>query len=349
VSLRDEIGEQPDVVRRLLERARGTAAAVASEARARDVPFVLIAARGTSDHAAVYAQYALGVLAGVPVALAAPSVVSRYAAHPDLRRALVIGISQSGRSPDIVSVVAEAESQGCLTLAITNDPASPLAEAASAVLPLDAGPERAVAATKTYTAELVAVALLAAALADGPIGTEAREALDRVPAALALALETEQAARDAVAVLGDADECVVLGRGYHLATALEWALKLQELAQVRAHPWSTADFRHGPVASLPEGGTVLAVRAAGPLAGDVTELLESLRRERGARVLLLDDPSAGIPEPGVTRIPVPGGLPEWLSPIPAIVPAQLLCLHLTIARGLDPDAPRGLSKVTLTR
>ena len=208
----------------------------------------MIAARGTSDHAAIYAQYALGVRAGLPVALAAPSIVSLYGAEPRYAGGLVIGVSQSGASPDVVSVVELGRHQGAITVAITNDPSSPLAAAAEHVVDLSAGAERAVAATKTYTAELVALAMLVTALdgsAEAPAATGALDAIpDRIGDALAAEPEVRRIVADQVAV----DRCIVLGRGYQYATAREWALKLKELAYVLADPYSSADFLHGPLA-----------------------------------------------------------------------------------------------------
>jgi glucosamine--fructose-6-phosphate aminotransferase (isomerizing) len=349
VALIDEIREQPDVCAGLLERSARVVAGIAAAARERDIAFVMIAARGTSDHAAVYAQYVLGVLCGLPVALAAPSVVTRYGGRPRMRGALVLGISQSGRSPDVVEVVEEAARQGALTVAITNDPTSALAGAASELLDLRAGSERAVAATKTYTAELMSIAMLAAELAVDADG--ARRSLQDVPVVLREALAADDAAREAAGRFAAMDECVVLGRGFNLATSLEWALKLKELAGVRAQAYSSADYQHGPVASLEDEGYVLAIRAGGPLASDIEELIARLRAERRANVLVLADAPVGEDASGgspLVHLPYPDRLPEWLSPIAAIVPGQLFCRHLTLARGLDPETPRGLSKVTLT-
>jgi glucosamine--fructose-6-phosphate aminotransferase (isomerizing) len=344
MSLRGEIAEQPQVAARLLDTGRATIGALAADARRREIEYVVIAARGSSDHAAVYAQYALGVLAGVPVALAAPSVISRYGGHPKLRRALVLGISQSGRSPDILGVLAEARAQGSLTAAITNDATSPLAAQVDHHLHLGAGVERAVAATKTYSAELVAVAMLTAELAIDPAAAWA--ALEAIPGVLDAALATEPDAERLATERRAMDDCVVLGRGFNLSSALEWALKLKELAYVRAQAYSSADFEHGPVASLPPGGDLLAISAPGPMADDLSSLLARLRAERTVRTLTLA-PSGS--EVAGDHLPYPAGLPEWLSPIAAIVPAQLFSIHLTRARGHDPETPRGLHKVTLTR
>lgn len=343
MALIDEIREQPAVAERQLAELPARVRPLAAAVRRATIDYVLIAARGTSDHAATYAQYAIGSIARLPVALAAPSLFTQYQTPLRMRHALVIGISQSGQSPDVVSVVEEARRQGAVTAAITNDPASPLAGAADHLLPINAGVEASVAATKTYIGEMVAVAVLAATLGDPP-AAEWR-ALRRVPDAIQAALSLEGRAAKLAAQRAGLEECVILGRGYNLSTALEWALKLRELAYVRAHGYSTADFQHGPVASLPPGGDLLAVSAAGPMASDLAELLIRLRRERKARPLCI----AEVPIRGIETLAYGEALPEWLSPIPAIVPAQLFTVALTAAKGLDAARPRGLKKVTLTR
>jgi glucosamine--fructose-6-phosphate aminotransferase (isomerizing) len=344
--LRDEIRDQPDVAARLLRSAPPVVASVAAEVRRRDIGLVVIAARGTSDHAAVYAQYVFGARNGLPVALAAPSLVTLYGASPRYRDALVVGVSQSGRSPDVVGVIEAARGQGAPTLAITNAPDSPLAEAAEYVLDLAAGEEWSVAATKTYTAELLAVAMLSAAL-DGD-GTAASSELAVVPDAVAAALETEDEAARIAADQVALDRAVVLGRGFGLATAREWSLKLKEVAQFWADPYSVADFAHGPVTLLAPGSAVFASVSAGPARDALLTPLRALIRDVGADALVLSD-DAEARSLGRWALPVPGGLAEWLGPIAAIVPAQLHAVHLALARGLDPERPRGLRKVTETR
>jgi glucosamine--fructose-6-phosphate aminotransferase (isomerizing) len=344
VTLNDEIAQQPEVAARLLDEAPADLAPLVAAAHEMGIEYVMLAARGTSDHAATYAQYAIGSVARLPVALAAPSLFSRYETPPRLGRALVVGISQSGRSPDVIAVVTEARRQGALTAAITNEPESPLAEAAAHVVPLRAGDEASIAATKTYTAELVAVAMLAAALAPD---ADATEALALVPAVMSDALAVAETATQLADGHRSMEEAVVLGRGFNLSTALEWALKLKELAYVRAQGYSSADFQHGPVASLPPGGHVLAVRAAGPLAADLASLFDRLEREQGVRLLLVAGADGARPARS-ELLPFPDVLPEWLSPLIAILPAQLYCMGLARAKGLDSVQPRGLSKVTLT-
>jgi glucosamine--fructose-6-phosphate aminotransferase (isomerizing) len=342
--LRAEIHEQPEVAARLLVTGPPVLDAVAAEVRRRGIGLVVIAARGTSDHAAVYAQYVLGARNGLVVALAAPSLVTLYGASPRYGNALVIGLSQSGRSPDVVGVVAAARAQGALTLAITNDPSSPLAVAAEHRMDLAAGEERSVAATKTYTAELLAVAMLSAALDDAG----ARRDLADVPAALGRSLEAEEDARRIAADQAGLDRAVVLGRGFGYATAREWSLKLKEVAQLWADPYSAADFAHGPVALLAPGSAVFATVTAGPALGALLDPVRALVRDVGADVLVLSD-DAGARAVGRWGLAVPAGIAEWLAPIAAIVPAQLHAMHLAIARGLDPERPRGLNKVTETR
>jgi glucosamine--fructose-6-phosphate aminotransferase (isomerizing) len=345
MGLRDEIFEQPAAARRLLEAAGSSFAPLTQVLRDRRPAFALICARGSSDNAALYAQYLFAVRNQLITALATPSTVTLYGARPRMADALAIGISQSGRSPDIIAVLEEAQRQGAVTVAITNDPGSPLAAAADHVIDLRAGPELATAATKTYTAELLAVLLLSHAL-DAPTADES-EQLTAVPALMEIALEPEGDARALAERHADHERCVVLGRGYGYATAREWALKLQELAQVSAFPFSAADFEHGPLALAEPGLPIMVVAPAGVSLDAQMALVRRLQLEHGVRVLALSDsPSARQLDEGLA---VPPNIPEWLSPVVEIVPAQLYTYHLTVARGLDPDRPRTITKVTRTR
>jgi glucosamine--fructose-6-phosphate aminotransferase (isomerizing) len=344
VTLRDEILEQPAALARLLDAAPAGFASISAVVAARRPRFVVIAARGTSDNAALYAQYLLAVRNSLAVSLAAPSTVTLYGARPDMRDALVIGISQSGRSPDIVAVLDEARAQGALTVALVNDGASPLAAAADEVIDLQAGPERAIAATKSYTAELLGVALLSTAL-DAASESEATD-LARVPELVAAAFATEEAARTSAAGHAARTHGVVLGRGYAYATAREWSLKLQELAQFLVQPYSTADFEHGPLALAEPGFPILAVAPSGVAFEGQYEVLQRLRHEFGARLLVISDMADALTLDEGLRLPAE--VPPWLSPIVEIVPGQLYAYHLTAARGLDPDRPRIISKVTQT-
>ncbi|MCA2000779.1 MAG: SIS domain-containing protein, partial [Chloroflexi bacterium] len=256
MSLHSEIIEQPRRIQSLLFSQRKTVERIAAEIQKRDVRYVFLAARGTSDNAGRYANYLLGAMNGLPLALATPSLFTYYKQPPKLKNALVIGISQSGKSPDIVSVLEEGKRQGCPTLAITNDANSPLAQAADFVLDVQAGAERAVAATKTYTAELMAVAMLSAALR----GTKKAWAeLAKVPAWMEEALKQDDFIAQAAQRYRYMNQTVVLGRGFNYATAFEWALKLKELTYIIAEPYSSADFAHGPIAMVESGYPVFAV------------------------------------------------------------------------------------------
>lgn len=350
MGLREEILEQPDACRRLLGRADQTIARIGAGLRRRRPTFVVIAARGSSDHAALYAQYLLGIRDALPVALATPSAITLYGAHPRLADGLVLGISQSGQSPDIVAVIEEGRRQGAATLAITNDGSSPLARAAAEVLELHAGVETATAATKTYTTQLLAVALLSLALDEG---TDAERAeLAGVAGQMERALAAEPDAERLANSQRELSRCVVLARGYEYATAREWALKLQELAHVLAVPFSAADFEHGPVALAEAGFVVLAVAPAGAALDAQVGLFARLRERHGARLLVISDVASGgdvadaVPDDHLLRLPA--GVPDWLRPAVSIIPAQLFAYHLTRAKGLDTDSPRSISKVTQT-
>lgn len=345
MGLREDIFEQPKLLQRALETQFATAQQIASAIRQRQVRYVFLAARGTSDHAGVYAQYVWGSLNQLPVALAAPSLFTRYGDWPRLDQALVVGISQSGQSPDVVEVIAEGRRQGSPTLAITNDLSSPLARSAEFTLDVQAGKETAVAATKTYSGELLAVAQLAVALLDS--GDQHRADLFRVPEAVQAALELDQAARQIAERHVDQTQCVILGRGYNYATALEWALKLKELAYVMADPYAAPDFQHGPIALIHPGFPVLAVAPSGAVLADLLSLLRQLRDQLGAELLVISDDDEALAV-GQAGLRLPPGVPEWLSPLVAIVPAQLYSYHLTRAHGYDTEAPRYLRKVTET-
>ena len=343
MALIDEIREQPEVAARLLREAGPEIETLCEAIRSADPSHVVIAARGTSDHAAIYAQYAMGVLGGLSVGLATPSVHSLYGASPDYGRALVIGISQSGASPDIVGVIRAARSQGAMTLAITNTPGSDMAETAQHHISLRAGPERAIAATKTYTSTLLVLAMLSAGLGEKP----AADDLAKLPDALAVALEQEGEARRIAADMSEMNRCVILGRGYHYATAREWALKLKELSYTLADPYSSADFIHGPLALIEAGFPTFAVAVRGDAMADMEAVIDRLGGELDARLLIASDDVA-LRAKGTWSLALPTDLPEWLMPIVSIVPGQLHAMHVTIAKGGDPEQPRSIRKVTLT-
>lgn len=335
----EEIREQPEVIARTLQENVDPAIRVASLANL--CTHAVIAGRGTSDNAGRYAQYVWGTRNRLSVGLTTPSLFSVYDQPPRLEGALVVGISQSGESPDIVSVLGEGRAQGRPTVAITNEASSPLAEVADVVIDLGAGDEKSVAATKTYTAQLAVIALISEAM------ERPDPDLAKLSSLAAEALEQEDRARQLSAKFADMEHCAVLGRGYNQATAFEWSLKLQELTYVVAQPFSTADFLHGPIAVVEPGYPVLAIAASGPAMDDVEAVLRR-SSEAGASLLVIgNDPRAGQLTPD--NLSFAQDVDEWLSPIPAIVIAQLFAYHLTLAKGLDPETPRGLRKVTRTK
>ncbi len=341
--LRKEIFEQPTVLAELIEAEKDYAVRVAREIR-RCVRYIVIAARGSSDNAARYGQYLFGAYNRLPVGLATPSLFSIYHQPPRLEDGLIIGISQSGQSPDIVAVLEEGQRQGAPTLAVTNDPDSPLAAQADYVIPLHAGQERAVAATKTYTAQLTALALLSCALGDDP---DRLEALRRVPLAVERVLNGEELIAGAVERYRYLETCVVLGRGYNYATAFEIALKLKELSYLIAESYSSADFMHGPIALVGSGFSALVIAPSGKMFDTMRDFTLELK-SRGAELLIISDRQDLLAE-AVTPLPLLEGVQEWLSPIVAVIPGQLFAYYLALVKGYDPDHPRGLHKITLTR
>jgi glucosamine--fructose-6-phosphate aminotransferase (isomerizing) len=339
--LEQEIQSQPAVIGDLLARETQHIERITSQLAAFD--YVLIAARGSSDHAATYAQYAWASQAGYPVALATPSLYTLYKTAPRMAGALVVGISQSGQSPDIIAVLEEGKRQGRPTLAITNDGTSPLARIADHVVELHAGPERSVAATKTYTAQLAIMALFAAFWS----GNRQRVAeIQGLPQALATTLQGSETVGQQAERYRYMDRCVVIGRGYNYATSLELALKLKELTYTMATAYSSADFRHGPTATIESGLPAILIMPAGATLDDMRDLAGELQ-QRGAELLVISESEQAL---ALARTPLPlaSPVPEWLSPITAIIPGQVLALHLALTRGLNVDEPRGLHKVTRT-
>lgn len=349
MSLHSEIFEQPACVERLLRSQRQQVEEIARAIRSRDVQYAFVATRGTSDNAARYGNYLWSAMNGLPMALATPSLFTYYEQPPRLQGALVVGVSQSGKSPDIVSVLAEGKRQGCLTLAITNIADSPLAQMADFVLDIQAGEEKAVAATKTYTTELMALAMISVALSEYTHGDyrERWQDLARLPDWMEEALKLDTAIGERVQRYRYMDQCVVLGRGYNYATAFEWALKLKELTYVEAEPYSSADFQHGPIAMVESGFPVMAVVPQGKVYASMLDVLRQLRDVHAAELVVLSDAPEALAL-GNSSFALPVGMPEWLTPIVSIVPGQLFAYHLTRAKGFDTEKPRSIRKVTET-
>ena len=343
--LAKEIGEQPQAIARTLDSCGPAVEKLCSDIRRKEISYVLLAARGSSDNAGTYAKYLFSSFNGWPVVQSTPSLYTFYHTPPRLKNALVLGISQSGQSEDIVEVMADARSQGALTASVTADASSPLAKSSDHVLLLQTGPEKAVAATKTFTCSLALLAELSVALQ----GDQKKlAAMKELPEHAGKTVEMgEKAAAAKAERYRYMDRCVVIGRGFSYGIALEIALKLKELTYVTADPYSSADFLHGPMAMIEPGFPVILVAPSGTLLEHMKEFAGQLS-ERGSEILAISD-SEAILGFGLTRLPLPGDLPEWLSPVLAVIPGQLLALHLAVAKGFDPDAPRGLKKVTVTR
>jgi len=339
-----EIHEQPAVLRQIIERERSKIRKLAAAVHGRQIDYVVIAARGTSDNAGRYAQYLFGAVNRLVVALATPSLFSIYKQPPRFGNALVIGISQSGKSPDIVSVLAEARRQGALTAAITNFPDSDLGRQTEHIIDLHAGEEKSIAATKTYTASLAAIAALSAELAQK---SAMWEEMEQVPGIISETLKLSDDIAQIVERYRYMNECVVLGRGYNYATAFELALKLKELTYTIAEPYSSADFMHGPLALIEHGFPAIVIAPSGVVLPEMQEFIHMLKK-REAELIVVSDDNATL---DLARVPLklPRAVPEWLSPITSIIPGQLFAMHLTQVRDIDPDHPRGLRKVTETR
>jgi glutamine---fructose-6-phosphate transaminase (isomerizing) len=338
-----EIREQPQSLLRLLQHGRPRAEEIAAAIRAYRPRYVVIAARGSSDNAARYGSHVFGAHNHLTVALATPSLFTRYEACPSLEGALVIGISQSGQSPDVVAVLDAAREQKAVTIAVTQDETSPLAKAATWCFPLLAGEERAVAATKTYTAQLMVMAMLSAALE----GSKERwSELEAIPGEVNEAIRLNESLEDSADRFKYVWRLVLIGRGFNYSTACEIALKIKETSYAMADAYSPADFQHGPVAMLDQNLPLFLVAPASRVSEDVDKILE-IGRTRKADIIAISDRD-DILAVAKTGLRLPSGIPEWLTPIVAVVPGQLWAQAFAVARGARPDEPRGLSKVTLT-
>jgi glutamine---fructose-6-phosphate transaminase (isomerizing) len=331
-----EMAEQPARLARLISRCDEIVERVSTVVPAQ-LDGITIVARGSSDHAAVYGRYLLEAATGKPVSLAAPSLHTLYGIEADYRGQLVIAVSQSGATPEIVRTLEALQDAGGGGLAITNEPDSPLAHAAGEVVELDVGEERAVPATKTVTGQFTAFAIIAAALGRAPF---TRDELGAVPDAVGAVLDDPGTVTIAATALVDASQLIVVARGYLYASALETALKIKETCSLLADAYSAADLRHGPIAAVTAGLPVVALCASGPAEADVMSLVVELRA-RQARVLVVGSGERA-------DVWLPAGVPESLAPIVAVVRGQQLAHDLAVALGLDPDSPVGLTKVTPT-
>lgn len=339
--LQQEIEAQPVVINRLLTEQAEQTARIARIIRDFDPAFVSLAARGTSDNAALYAKYLFGAFAGLGAMLSTPSLHTIYEHPPRLSRALVIGISQSGQAEDVRRVLEDARKQGGLTLALTNYPDSPMAQTAEHHLSLLAGEEQSVAATKTYTAQLTVLAMLVSALA----GFGESE-LGQLPRFASETLKLSEPIVKWADRYRYMERFAVIGRGFNLSTALEISLKVNELAYITSTAYSEADFRHGPIAMIQTGFPVLLAAPQGKMLPKLLDLADKLR-DRSAECLVISNDATMLGR-GHKQMPLPADLPEWLSPIVTIIPGQIFAMQQAIIRGHAVDKPEGLTKVTVT-
>jgi len=337
-----EIRQQPEALQQTLAGAAPAVAALRRALEKRRPRLIVLVARGTSDNAALFGRYLIEITTGIPVSLAAPSVSTLYSAQVDYSQALVVALSQSGESTDTNMVLQRAREQGALTLGITNERSSTLAHLAEHVFLVRAGAEKSVAATKTYTGQLALLYLLASVLG----GTLRVAELDRLPDAVSAALRLEPE----IAALSERyrfmRQAVVVGRGLNYANAFEFSLKLMETCYVVAERFSPADLLHGPIALVEPGFPVFAFAPPGVTWGSVAEALAKLRKAGAEIVAITDSGNREVDACATKVIRLPRRLKEVLTPIPYILPAQLFAAHLATQKGLDPDRPRTLQKIT---
>lgn len=344
VQMWTEICEQPDVLERCANKNISTILSIKEDIRTEGINNVVIAARGTSDHAAIYAKYLIELKTGLPVSLAAPSVLTMYGGRLKLSNSLVIGISQSGKAADALEVIKAANEQDCITVSITNFEDSPMAVESKYHLFCDAGLEKSVAATKTFTSQLFLIAQL---VAEWSGDSEMKEELSTLPSKLRKALSNSNYIKNKAERFRFMNECFVLARGMNFPIALETALKIQETSYVRARAYATSDFYHGPFAMIEKNMPVIVLAPEGPSRNDVVEMIRKLK-EKDAEVVILSN-NAEILEMGDVAFEIPSTDKDYISPFLNVVTAQMFACSLTLIKGLNPDSPRGLNKVTITR
>ena len=335
-----EITEQPEVLEKTISAERDKVEKLGAFLRKREIDLIVLVARGSSDNAALFGRYLFETTVGIPVSLAAPSVYTLYNAKINLSRALVVGVSQSGEGTDINTVLAAAKATGAFTLGITNEGSSTMAQIADETLLTHAGKEKSVAATKTYTGQMLHFYLLANALSENKL------AVEKIPGFAALALEKSDEIKQLAERYVFMENCVVVGRGMNYGNAYELALKLMETCYVIAERFSSADFFHGPLAIVERRFPVILFAPKGLTEPGTIDLLKRLT-EVGADTLAIsnDEQITALSSRSIT---MPSEIDEFLSPIPFVIPAQLFAAHLATAKGLNPDAPRSLAKVTRT-
>jgi len=338
----EEIAEQPAALARTIQEERGKIARLGQFLKQREIDLIVLVARGSSDNAALFGRYLLEITTGIPVSLSAPSVHTIYGAKLKLEHALVVGVSQSGEGEDINRVLENARSSGAYTVGITNEPNSSMSNLVDEMLLMHGGRERSVAATKTFSGQM----LLFYMLAEGLAASKPSFSYESIPDFVARALEQKPAILELVQRYTFMENCVVVGRGLTYANAYELALKLMETCYVVAERFSSADFLHGPLAMVERHFPVILFAPPGVMLPGVKNLIERLRELHAETLAITSDlEAAGMCSRAII---MPKEIDEFLAPIPYIVPGQLFAALLAEAKGLNPDAPRSLSKVTRT-
>jgi glucosamine--fructose-6-phosphate aminotransferase (isomerizing) len=337
-----EIAEQPATLEKTIAEERAKVSRLGEALKQRDVDLIVLVARGSSDNAALFGRYLLEITTGIPVSLSAPSVHTLYHAKLNLKHALVIGVSQSGEGEDINRVLENARECGAFTIGITNEAQSSMVSLVDETLLMHGGRERSVAATKTFTGQMMLFYLLAGALANDDRAIK----YELIPDYAARALEQKPAIVELVQRYVFMENCVVVGRGLAYANAYEFALKLMETCYVVAERFSSADFLHGPLAMIERHFPVILFAPSGAMLKGTKELIKRLHELRADTLVITGDLDAA--SKCSRAIIMPREIDEFLAPIPYIIPAQLFAALLAEAKGLDPDAPRSLSKVTRT-
>jgi glucosamine--fructose-6-phosphate aminotransferase (isomerizing) len=337
-----EISEQPEALARTIREERSRISRLGKMLKERAIDLIVLVARGSSDNAALFGRYLLEITTGIPVSLSAPSVHTLYKARLKLGKALVVGVSQSGEGEDINRVLENSRACGAFTVGITNEPNSSMTRLVDETLLMHGGIERSVAATKTFTGQMMLFYMLASELAVRP----KEFSYEAIPDFTARALEQRPAILELVQRYVFMENCVVVGRGLAYANAYELALKLMETCYVVAERFSSADFLHGPLAMVERHFPVILFAPPGVMLRGVKDLIDRLRELRADTLAITSDLDAAG---ACTRsIVMPREIDEFLAPIPYMIPGQLFAALLAEAKGLDPDAPRSLSKVTRT-
>lgn len=350
INLEKEIREQPSVYSGVVSENIETVRTIVADIKASEITNVQFAARGTSDHACIYAQYLFHTIVGVPCGLATPSAISKYKGNLSFAKTLVFGVSQSGRAADVISVIERANATGAITVALTNNPESPLAKTAKYHLYCNAGAETSIAATKTFTTQMMALALFAAVWADdgrllanlSNIRNDVAKLLTYMPEQIKPLAEARRNMTDGV----------VLGRGFAYPIACEGNLKILETNGIKMRGYAASDFHHGPKAQIHEGDTAFVIALRGAVEDDAIEMIDTLVDMKADVVVITDDEALAKKE-GITALVIPNTttyyMPDAISAFTAAVALQLWALELVLVKGIDPDASKVLKKVTITK